>query len=236
MSRSQRTKPDRTGQLEIFPTPSWPVHRLLDRLNPRPGHWFEPAAGEGHIVRAVDDWLSSRGRKNDITWTTTDIRSTPYAQPPADMTKAVHPFVNLTFDVVLTNPPFSKAQAMFEVCWPLVKRALVFLLPVSWLGSGDRAVLLREFTPNLFVLPERPIFRGCGTDCETYGWFVFSRKLQSLPVDFGTLCILPPTPVGARRASEADAFAQMPAEWHREAEAQREEQRARARARRGKKP
>jgi hypothetical protein len=229
MSRSQRTKPDRTGQLEIFPTPSWPVYRLLDRLNPKPGHWFEPAAGEGHIVRAVDAWLAARGRTNEIIWTTSDIRPTPYAQPPADMTQAIHPFVHMAFDVVISNPPFSKAQAMFEVCWPLVKRALVFLLPVSWLGSGDRAVLLRELTPNLFVLPERPIFRGDGTDQEIYAWFVWAKTLEKHP---SRLEILPPTPVEERRASEHASADEMPADWKAEVEARKAARIARERERR----
>jgi hypothetical protein len=232
MSKSQRTKPDRTGELEIFPTPSWPVHRLLDRLNPAPGaqSWFEPCAGEGHIVRAVDAWMAAHGRETEITWTTTDIRPTRYAQPCADMTRLDNYFTqkSMTFDVVLSNPPFSKAMEMFRVCWPLAKRALVFLLPLSWLGSGERCAALRENTPSLLVLPERPIFRGWGTDCETYGWFCFRRRAPEMPA---TIEILPATPVEVRRASEREAASCMPREWQAEVEARRADCTTREKAR-----
>lgn len=237
MSKSQRRKPDRTGQLEIFPTPSWPVHRLLDALQPRAhGTWFEPCAGEGHIIRAVDEWFAKNRPGAPVVWESTDIRATRYAQPPCDMTQADNFFAGKKFSVIITNPPFSKAFDLLQVLWPMTERALVFLLPLSWLGSSTRCTALRENTPYMFVLPERPVFRFSGTDQETYGWYLFSRKKRTSSPGVSALCILSPTATVERRASEAAAFAGMPAEWHREAEARREEQRVKARARRDEKP
>jgi len=233
MSKSQRTKPDRTGQLEIFPTPSWPVHRLLDCLKPRGGTWLEPCAGEGHIIRAVDEWFEKNRPDDRVTWESTDIRATRYAQPPCDMTKPGHFFEGRRFAVILTNPPFSKAFEMFKLLWPMTDRALAFLLPLSWLGSGDRCTSLRENTPSVFVLPERPIFRFSGTDQETYGWLVWGRK-RVLPAGTGYLHILPATPAKERRASEREAASLMPADWQREAEERKAERLAREKARREK--
>jgi hypothetical protein len=244
MSKSQRTKTDRTGQLEIFPTPSWAVDRLLDCLKPKTGMFFEPCAGEGHIVRAVDAWFK-RNRPGEAlpTWEHTDIRETRYAQPPSDMTQQQNFFTGRSFDVILTNPPFSKAFDLFSVLWPLTQRSLVFLLPMSWLGSSDRTNLLRSYTPSLFVLPERPVYRiHSSTDQETYAWYVWSRRpivlhvagaQQGLPLHgMGFVRILDATPAAVRRASEAEAFAAMPADWHREAEERAAERKAREKARR----
>lgn len=228
MSRSQRTKPDRTGQLEIFPTPSWPVHALLNRLKPHGGNWFEPCAGEGHIIRAVDAWFKqNRPDEPAPTWESTDIRPTRYAQPCCDMTKLDNYFSQKkkTYSTIITNPPFSKALDLFNVLWPMAEKALVFLLPCSWMGSSERTALLRAHAPNLFILPERPIFRGCGTDQEIYAWFLWSKFSKLAPLlgpGYGLLHVLPATPVAARRASEAAAFVDMPADWHREVEVRRQ--------------
>ena len=235
MSKSQRTKSDRTGQLEIFPTPSWAVNALLDCLRPHAGRWFEPCAGEGHIVRAVDAWFKLNRPDEHVIWEHADIRPTAYAQPCCDMTRPDNYYSQKgeRFETILTNPPFSKALDLFNVCWPLVTRSLAFLLPCSWMGSNERVALLREHTPNLFILPERPVFRALGTDQEIYAFFVWSKsgKLAALPERYGLLHLLPSTPVKVRRASEAEAFAAMPAEWHREVEERRAEQLARKQAR-----
>lgn len=227
MSKSQRTKPDRTGQLEIFPTPSWPVHRLLEVLRPHAGKWFEPCAGEGHIIRAVDEWFKKNRPEESVVWESTDIRPTRYAQPPCDMTKPGHFFEGRHFDVILTNPPFSKAFELLKLLWPVADRALAFLLPLSWLGSSERCAALHENTPSIFVLPERPIFRGSGTDQETYAWLVWSRvgAALSLPASTGYLHVLPATPVEERRASEREATSLMPADWQAEAAARKQARR-----------
>jgi hypothetical protein len=244
MSRSQRTKTDRTGQLEIFPTPSWAVTALLDCLRPRSGTFFEPCAGEGHIVRAVDAWFATnRPDEPPPTWEYTDIRPTRYAQPACDMARGDNLFSRRgrRFDTILTNPPFSRAFDLFHVLLPLAARSLAFLLPLSWLGSSERANALRTWQPHLFVLPERPIFRGEGTDQEVYAWFVWARKSVTINVveginapvlGYSLLRILPATPIGVRRASEKAAFAEMPAEWHAEVAARREARKQRERERR----
>jgi hypothetical protein len=149
------------------------------------------------------------------------------------MTKPGHFFEGRRFAVILTNPPFSKAFEMFKLLWPMVDRALAFLLPLSWLGSGERCAALRENTPSIFVLPERPIFRGCGTDQETYAWLVWSRvgAAQALPPSTGYLRVLPATPAKKRRESEREAASLMPADWQREVEERKAERIAREKAR-----
>lgn len=229
MSKSVRTKTDRMGQLEIFPTSSWPVDRLLDLFQPTGGRWFEPCAGEGHIVRAVDAWFSRNKPGVTPTWEYTDIRPTRYAQPACDMTLDTHPFVGKSFDTIITNPPFSRALELLRVLWPMAQRSVAFLLPLSFLGSNERMDYLRENTPSLFILPERPVFDGYNTDQETYAWLVFSRLRTVKP---GFVHILPSTPAPVRRASEAEAFKAMPPEWHREVAARKEARKARARAQR----
>ena len=50
-------------------TPSWPIERLLERVQ-LPGYrWLEPAAGEGCLVRAV------KAIRPDVVFTTVEIRS-----------------------------------------------------------------------------------------------------------------------------------------------------------------
>ena len=42
------------------------MHRLLEKLALPGGNWFEPGAGEGNLIKAVN--------RNDINWTALELR------------------------------------------------------------------------------------------------------------------------------------------------------------------
>jgi len=55
---------------DFYPTPPWCVHRLLDRLALPGGRWFEPRAGQGAIISAVN------GARTDVTWSSSKLDRT----------------------------------------------------------------------------------------------------------------------------------------------------------------
>jgi hypothetical protein len=176
------------------------------------GSWLEPAVGYGHIVRAVDDWHMENSLVA-VTWHTNDILTTPHAQTNYDVCEHVF---DRQYDVVITNPPFSRAEAFFRALYPIARRALALLLPISWLGTPARADQHRRYAPTLYVLPERPRFRsGSNTDQEAYAWFVWNTNI-ALEHRRHKYVILPETPLEERRESEKRAWEQMPAGMQQE--------------------
>lgn len=177
---------------DAYYTPSWCVRRLLEDpdlpFSPDHGEWLEPAVGEGHIVRAIGD--------REITWTIGDLRK-PRLKTGPDTTvyqsdirfawRKLKPILKdkelYRFDVGITNPPFELASRfmaeMMKVC-----KYTCLLLRVNYLASKSRCSILRTFTPDVFVLPNRPSFIGAKrsgrqTDATEYAWFVWSWKPRS---------------------------------------------------------
>jgi len=165
MSRAKRR--DREGERDVYPTPAWCVHRLLDRVVLPGGEWLEPAVGDGAIVRAVDEY------RHDVRWTTADIRDTGYADMIMDFTgeDALNSEM-ACMDVIITNPPYNKALD-FVITSICLGKIVVMLLRVNWLASQRRQPFLRRHMPDVYVLPNRPSFTGTGTDATEYGWFVW---------------------------------------------------------------
>jgi len=172
---------------ELYETPAWAtrliIHALYGRSPdvPRSQLWLEPCAGNGLIVRACREagvgptWemvehvercrpaleVSAAG---DVVWIG-DFFTSPAATTPA--------FAGPPFDVVIMNPPFSRASEFVERCLPLSNRVIV-LLRLNWLGSEKRAGFLHEHMPDVYVLPNRPSFIvGKQTDATEYGWMVW---------------------------------------------------------------
>lgn len=183
---------------DYYPTPAWCVHRLLDERLFLPGkHWHEPCAGDGAIIRAVNE-------RREVEWSATELREecradleplTPRGLTIGDFTQAAYPPAK--YDVIITNPPFSIARQIIEAS---LERALVVvaLLRLNFLASEKRADLMRTNAPDVYVLPNRPSFTGEGTDSIEYAWFVWGSHRRR---NWGFVKVLAPTPAAERRAS-----------------------------------
>jgi methylase of polypeptide subunit release factors len=80
-----------------------------------------------------------------------------------------------TFDLVIGNPPYNKAQDFAEHALSFVKEdgTIAMLLRLNFLGSQKREAFLREHFPNVYVLSHRPSFTNGGTDATEYAWFTW---------------------------------------------------------------
>jgi len=99
------------------------------------------------------------------------------------------------FDLAITNPPFRHAMEVVQWCLAHAERS-VLLLRLNFLGSVKRAPFLREHTPDVYVLPNRPSFTGRGTDSVEYAWFDWDRR-RNRPAQ---VQVLPLTPANERRS------------------------------------
>jgi hypothetical protein len=159
---------------ENYPTPPWCVHRLLDELElPRGGHWFEPCAGEGSIVRAANSYYQGRSLPAPA-WSLCEIREEcragmlQLAKPEevflGDIRKISEDLRLRTsrkwaFDVAVTNPPYSLAGEIIAHC-RLLAPIVIMLLRMNFLASEKRAELHRRCLPEkTLILPNRPSFK-----------------------------------------------------------------------------
>lgn len=200
---SRRKKKERLGgEFESYATPAWCVDRLLDYLGdslPR-GMWHEPAVGEGAIVRAVDKRIPG------LMWTVGDIQPGINSVRAPNSAGIMNDRTGIDFlqtscevpsDVLITNPPFSKAQAFVEhslrehfATWN------IFLLRLSFLEGAKRQSLFKWKPPTMVcVLPDRTSFTNDGcADSSAYAWFVWVR----MPTKSTELVLLETTPKSIR--------------------------------------
>jgi len=168
------------SEADNYPTPFWCTHRFIERVRlPLNGIWYEPCAGDGSIIQAMNvrkeyrQWWANEIREEerpklevvtprDGVVTIGDILAPSTPLPPAD-----------EVTVVKTNPPY-------RIAWELLHKMLrefplahiVFLLRVNFYASQGRHAFMSEYAPDIYVLPNRPGFKGWGkTDSPEYGWF-----------------------------------------------------------------
>jgi len=186
---------------DYYPTPDWCIDRLLDDLVLPPGNWLEPGAGDGAVIRALN-----KSYKRPITWTAIELQD----KFKSDLEAIVEPSrvhmesyfemsLNKEYDVVITNPPFSKALEFIKKSIELEPEYVCMLLRLNFMGSGERSDYLREHTPDIYVIPNRPSFNGKGTDSIEYAWFVWRAHNLYGRAGSSTIKILKDTDVKIRK-------------------------------------
>jgi len=199
--------------LDYYRTPAWAVHRIMDALLPPAlyslpyfGHWVEPCAGDGAIVRAVNDWIPTVERKVDVLWQACELDQR-HAKPLqaslgrdflgmriGDTLTWDDPDIHYQasrFDVAMMNPPFRQALQFVE--WGVAHSlTTVALLRLGFLETSKRNGWLRANPPDVYVLPNRPSFTGKGTDSCVYAWMVWEHR--RIGRQHGEIRVLPDTP------------------------------------------
>lgn len=165
------------GSTELWETPYWCVRRLLEEVNLPSGEWLEPMAGNGRIIRAVQE-----DRGADVRFTAVELRGecAPWLKQlkpvalrcPEDFLKdfspdkyrgkklaEADPLLSM-YDVGIFNPAFSvsfEALSKMLVCCEHV----ALLQRLNWLGSGvnnGKHDFLNNFHPDVYILPDRVKF------------------------------------------------------------------------------
>jgi hypothetical protein len=133
-----------------------PPHALTPLYPYLPKHWtiWEPACGEGHLVRG----LESSGYQviaSDIIGGLDFFRYTPF----------------IPFDAIVTNPPFSCKVEFLARCYEL-GRPFALLLPVEILGVHSAQKLFERFGIEVILLSQRVGFKTVNTTfAKSSAWF-----------------------------------------------------------------
>lgn len=198
---------------ENYPTPAWVVHRLIEAVHLPRGRWLEPCAGEGAIVRAVNE------KRGDVVWTACEIRSearrslveavsmpTPaiaMERPSVQIgdffeiapARWPSPRTSFPFDVAITNPAFTLTERFVREMQTLAP-IVAILQKVTFLASDSRQPWLASWMPDEHVLPNRPDFTGTGGDMIEYAWFVWYTDRRG---PLGRVSVLATTPKEIRK-------------------------------------
>lgn len=150
-------------EADHYPTPPWVTRRLLES-GALPGgttSWLEPCAGEGAIVREVLNW-------HNYVWAN-ELRPEcrePLARLVGGENVTISDFLswdNVVADVIITNPPFSIAEAVVRKALsarstnPPVAPYVAVLVRQGFVGHA-RAEWMRDDMPDTYELPDRPSF------------------------------------------------------------------------------
>ncbi len=156
-------------------TPAWAVSAILPHL-PCPGDVLDPCAGKGDLLRAVDAYAA---------WEHAHLRAFEILKDEAtSLAEEIAIFRRDALsdqgwgrpDLVITNPPFSRAMEFVERALDEVAPGgtVAMLLRLGWLASAQRVRFHQECPADVYVLAKRPSFTGNGkTDATDYAWFVW---------------------------------------------------------------
>jgi len=129
---------------DYYPTPKWLVQAIISRLAV-PHSILEPACGDGVIVDVLkESFPLATICASDIVTGDDFLKTVP----------------NPTFDLIITNPPFSLAQQFVDraMLWRRNEESQVaMLLRLNFLGARKRAAWWRSRPmPAVYVSPRRP--------------------------------------------------------------------------------
>lgn len=167
--KGQKTKSD---PLNFYPTPPEPTIALIERFLPEiPKRVWEPACGTG----AMASVLSAHGY--DVV--STDIDDYDYGRPYVNFLTAEDP---PGVEAVITNPPFSIANAFIERALAVkgVTFVAMFLKATFW-NARSRYDLHRRHPPKAVMpLTWRVDFNGLGRPTMDCCWVIWGDAVPQI--------------------------------------------------------
>lgn len=176
--------------LNYFPTPPWATRALLQHVIPdAEGVAWEPACGEGHMARVLDEHFTLVHASDVHDYGCGRVGSFVGSGPDVIPSPADTGFPSP--DWIITNPPFSLAVEFAERGLGIAREGVALLVRTAWLEGIDRWERLFRDCPPAIVAPfvERvPMTLGrWDPDADTataYAWFVW-RRTPLLPGQSG---------------------------------------------------
>jgi hypothetical protein len=179
------TKAERRD-LDYYPTPGWCTRLILPHL-PYARTVIDPCCGVGEILdEAVD--VEGIGFGIELDPTRAELAQKHGTKRPVNPYRIIAGDARViawpVFDLAIFNPPFVVGASFIRhALEQRRKRATVAaLLRLSFAEPCkekethvDRRLIFEAQPPDIFILPERPRFRGEdeGTDSVTAAWFVW---------------------------------------------------------------
>lgn len=159
---------------------------------------MEPGAGDGAIIRAVDDWRDLK-RLPPVWWRAVEVNPVHRRALERSLFRGAGELLVEDFfarphgqwDCIIGNPAFHLSERYLSVCLPLAP-VVCFLEKLNFLGAQRRADFWRAHPADVYVLSDRPF-----PDMTEYAWFVWGQcgpgpgRIRVLGPDDSQLPLLP---------------------------------------------
>ena len=171
-----------SDSLDDFPTPPWATRALIEHVIQAEDEAdaltvLEPACGRGYMSQALDEYFG--------TVASSDILDYGFARM-ADFLKPLH--AAGSFDWVITNPPFRRAEDFIERARPIARLGVAMLVRTVFLESVGRYERLFSVFPPAVVaqFSERvPMVKGRvdrkASTATGYAWIVWMQAQSDGP-------------------------------------------------------
>jgi hypothetical protein len=156
-------------KFDRYETPDHTIYSLLDNFEIK-GKVLECACGNKNISSKIPYCVAM-----DID---------PCVYP--DIVQDFLTFDEKTFDIIITNPPYSKAIEFITHAIDIVtdNGYVIMLLRINFLESQKRKeFFIRNPLHSLFVLSKRPCFINGRSDSTGYAWFVWQKGKKDTQVN-----------------------------------------------------
>lgn len=171
--------------LDFFPTPPWATRALLavlsDRIDFGSKDCWEPACGQGHMVRPLSEYFARVFASDVHPYGFGQVLDFLFPFEPPGLTRG--------FDWIITNPPFRLGLEFALTAIERARDGVALLVRTSFLEGGERHARLFSKRPPSLVLQyaERvPMAKGKvdGTEstATSYCWLVWMRRGARLPL------------------------------------------------------
>lgn len=165
---------------DYYATEPKAVSMLLDLENFSVDIW-EPACGEGHISRVLEDWHQVKS---------TDLIDRGYGTPGIDFLNCTELFAG----DIITNPPYKYAKEFIEKALSLIPEGnkVAMLLKVQFLEGKGRKNLFIESPPirvwvsssrlNCAMNGDFTGLRTSGGSAAAYAWYIWEKGFKGDPI------------------------------------------------------
>jgi hypothetical protein len=188
-----------------FPTPPWATRALFEhildgRFAMTEQSCLEPACGEGHMARVLEEYFGEVSGS--------DIHDYPYAYGSGGRDFLTYRYALKSFDWVITNPPFRLSEEFIIRGMNVARQGVAILARSVFIESvGRYRALFESMPPTKFAqFTERvPMVKGRldknASTATSYAWLVWEKKEKAAPAN-PRLMWIPPCRKRLERAAD----------------------------------
>jgi len=148
---------------------------------------YEPACGEGHISKTIEEWFKKIG--SEVNLYSSDLIDRGYGDGGIDFLKINE---DKKFDCVITNPPFKLAKEFIEKSLKISNKYVIMFAKIQLLEGIGRKELFESNPPRyIYVFRNRinPLRNGSPVDengkawssTMCFAWFVWEIGFKGEP-------------------------------------------------------
>lgn len=164
---------------DFYGTPPYCVGLIWPHVRTS-GPILDPCAGDGSMVR----FLRAQSPTSVINAIEIDAERAPRVDGANSVIRENFLLMPTEMipqaELVITNPPYSKAIEFVERSLSVATRTVAMLLRLNFLGSMKRYEFFRSAMPDVYVISKRPSFTDGGTDSCEYAWFVWNAGISKI--------------------------------------------------------